>query len=102
MYDFSYFLQKPDTHDVMFKAADGSSAGFCKIVLLGLSEVWRTRDGECGQMLPTEGWQFVGHDQLDTTLPLSSFVVWPPHPPAALFSNARLRVILHCGPPLRL
>lgn len=44
MYDFSYLLQKAEAHDVVFKAADGSSAGFCKNLLLGLSDVWRTRD----------------------------------------------------------
>jgi len=44
MYDFSYLLEKQEAHDVVFKAADGSSAGFCKNLLLGLSDVWRTRD----------------------------------------------------------
>lgn len=46
MYDFSHFLHKPETHDVDFKAACGATASFCKMLLVSLSEVWRSREGE--------------------------------------------------------
>jgi hypothetical protein len=55
MYDFSHLLQKPETHDVLFKTSHGHSAGFLKVLLLGLSEMWRTRAGGLSATAPTTG-----------------------------------------------
>jgi hypothetical protein len=59
MYDFSHFLHKPETHDVDFIAVSGARASFCKMLLVSLSEVWRSREGEQQQHQPTShpwGW----------------------------------------------
>jgi hypothetical protein len=47
MYQFAGLLNRPETHDVVFTVPnEGASAGFCKTLLLGVSEVWSRRDGE--------------------------------------------------------
>lgn len=46
MYQFAGLLNRPETHDVVFTVLDEvASAGFCKTLLLGVSEVWSRRDG---------------------------------------------------------
>jgi hypothetical protein len=47
MYQFAHLLHRSETHNVVFQTADRSACvGFCKTLLLGVSEVWRSRDGE--------------------------------------------------------
>lgn len=48
MYQFAHLLGRKETHDVVFMTSDGEACvGLCKTLLLGVSEVWNSRDGEC-------------------------------------------------------
>jgi hypothetical protein len=48
MCTFAQWMGREDKHDVMFMSLDGKArAGFCRHLLLGVSKVWSSKDGEC-------------------------------------------------------
>lgn len=76
MYDFSQYLRKEETHNVIFVTPGGEArVAFPKFLLQGVSELWNSRDGEC--LEASTGWQFRAGSRLHTFDMLLTLVFEP-------------------------